>query len=159
MSNILSTYLVHLFILFSSMYCLCSGRGKHYPRSTLASAPRGHFLLCSPFCTKPPPPLPPSQLIDLLGTADGLHSRLSVIYLHPGGEGDENPQFMPIWNAVEFEQLCFECASTRSYSLPPCIFITLIFSSGSHLRKIERSWGKLVNVYHLMNLVIPMILW
>ena len=114
-----------------------------------------HFLLCSPFCTKPPPPppLPYSHLIDLLGTAGQLHRSL----LHTSIQGEETkiPPFIPICNALRqsselgsgaFGWMPLNEVSLASSSTPycQCTFITLIFlpKGKHHVPKIHQFFSK-----------------
>ena len=111
-----------------------------------------HFLLCSPFCTKPPP-LPYSHLIDLLGTAGQLHRSL----LHTSIQGEETkiPPFIPICNALwqsselgsgAFGWMPLNEVSLASSSTPycQCTFITLIFlpKGKHHVPKIHQFFSK-----------------
>ena len=112
---------VHRFILFAHVLSVWVG-GKHYPGQpwlllrgaiscyVLAFAPNHHHRH-------------PSHLIDLLGTAGRLHRSLLYISIQDRGRGgDQNPLFIPFWNATWqqgsrlnwVQVLRLECGSTRS---------------------------------------------
>ena len=145
---------------------VCVGRGQTLPRSTLASAPRGHFLLCSRFCTKPPPPppLPPNWPFgDCWPVAC-----IGLCYISPSRiEGEEEtriPSLSPfgmqpgsravVWTGFRCFALNAAQRGLASSSTPYCTFPTLIFWSGSFFWKVSDRKFLLQGYIHPLDFIL-----